>query len=780
MSWDDAAAKEFPAPWDPEPTPFTGGLERMIKLWEKARDANDGGYGSNRLFKVGKKGGGGAWASNIISSKTSCSPFTGIMIGMLYDPDGGESKEIWEPKYDGAKKTPIPPIFYGMHNGNFVARELDKVKQKKVLTAQSIARINWFSKNKFFDSYKTKGAYGVNDSAHSLVWWGLGYEIDPRDMRRGDMIGIDWVSTGGHATFCWDVHLDEQGAVDCFLYLSSNGGARGGAGVSVGTWPPNLIVQKSGNGYKKSETVFEDKDKYITNGSWMCLPNVRSTDVKRETFKKWPGTVVGKDNGGQHAVASLRVTRLYGFPPPETPHGNLLQDGADARKYAKYPAQPGPYSNGSCEPPGRGKVTTKKVPKSNPEPKKAVAPEPAQQKKEEALPHQQWVEGALSELFAAKWIDKDPGKPDAYADAQSKAAIEEFQTKWKLASVDGQPGPKTRAALKKAIDDLHAGKPNPHDKTERKPAIESMYWSPNSVDAGGTTNFGVKGENLDLVKAYEVSLKDAKTGASETVTLHMVAANGAASERLKVPAKFAAGSTLEISLKADGIQKTSGAHLYIKKAEVKAVAAEWLWDEKKWPASMTDMLKQLRLVQKQANRELHARQITQYGVWDRISAGDTPVLDKSGRTIGKVDKKSLYLADLEGTMRLNGRILNLIASGNVYDAQMGRAPFEKFDPKKSKWVDVTDDAPFGMGAKMPLIPFRTLAHNAAKESGLYGKKVFVEQLNGLKLPTGEVHNGMCVIGDAGALEAGKQFDLFVGPESNRISLPATCNVEILR
>jgi hypothetical protein len=129
-------------------------------------------------------------------------------------------------------------------------------------------------------------------------------------------------------------------------------------------------------------------------------------------------------------------------------------------------------------------------------------------------------------------------------------------------------------------------------------------------------------------------------------------------------------------------------------------------------------------------------------------------------------------------MRLDGRILNLAASGNVFDA-MGNASEGRFDPARSRWIDVSAQAPWGMGAKMPLIPFRTLAHDPRKEPSLYGRKVYVAQLAGMKLPTGEVHNGVCIVGDAGGMDGGLQFDLFVGPESGRISLPAQCNVEIL-
>jgi hypothetical protein len=130
-------------------------------------------------------------------------------------------------------------------------------------------------------------------------------------------------------------------------------------------------------------------------------------------------------------------------------------------------------------------------------------------------------------------------------------------------------------------------------------------------------------------------------------------------------------------------------------------------------------------------------------------------------------------------MRLDGKILNLAESGNVFDPRAGTAIYDKFDPKRSRWIDVCKDAPWGMGAKMPLIPFRTLAYNASAEKDLYGKKVYIKQLDGVKLSTGETHNGVCIIGDCGSMEPEKQFDLFIGPEGRRVSIPPQCNVEIL-
>lgn len=761
------AEAEFPADFAPKPTVFASdgdAIGRMTKLWNKARDANFGGYGGGRLFQVKD------WSGT--STVTSCSPFTATIIGMLFDPDGGTDKTVWEPKFDNGTK-PLPPLFYTMHNGDFPKGPY------------GAARVGWFAENKWCphstdylgNENKSKyaaGAYWVNDSARSLVWYGLGYEIDPRDMRRGDMIGLDWGTGGGHATFCWDVHLDDSGAVDCWLLLSSNSTSK--VGVSVYTYPHTQFLDHSSGKWKATKIpYFDNDDMFITKGNWMVLPHLRRTDVKRETFKTWPDNVIDRSNGYGFHVAGLRVTRFWGFPPPDSPHGTVVTSDIleQAKRLTKFPVQPEPYSKGTCVQPGTKKsVSSKPVKKTEPEPKKAVAPAPVPQAKDDAAAHQRWVEGALAELYQAKWIAADPGKPDAITDAQSKAAIEDFQKKFKVTGEDGHGGPKTRAALEQARTDLHAGKPNPNDQA-RKPSIEQFYWSPNTVDAGGAVTLGVKGENLDLVTAYTVALTDKQTGTTDSVTLQIAAKHGAGSASLNVPRRFRAGATLGLQLSAAGITKTSDVALYI--AVPPPPPRDWPWDEAAWPAHVRDIVAQLRAA---ATNHGYAklRSITQYGVWDSVADGDVVVRDPKGRALGHADKRSLYLADLEGTMRLGDKILSLASSGNAFDAS-GKASFDRFDPAKSKWIDVCAQAPWGMGAKMPLIPFRTLAHDPRTES-LYGRRVYIAELAGIKLPTGEVHNGVCIVGDAGGMQDGA-FDLFIGPEAGRIALPATCNVELL-
>jgi hypothetical protein len=188
-------------------------------------------------------------------------------------------------------------------------------------------------------------------------------------------------------------------------------------------------------------------------------------------------------------------------------------------------------------------------------------------------------------------------------------------------------------------------------------------------------------------------------------------------------------------------------------------------------------------------------EITQYGVKERIEPGDVEVKSASGKVYGKVSRRSLMLADIEGTMRLNGRILNITHAGNVYEPRevmvngkkvtKNKPNPDKFDAAKSLWTDVTDRAPWGSGSRTPLVPFRTLAINPKLNPTFYYKKVYIKQLDGMQLPTGETHNGVCICGDAGGMRK-THFDLFVGREDHHVSLASVgvgdariCEIQLL-
>src|SRR5206468_8197736 len=116
--------------------------------------------------------------------------------------------------------------------------------------------------------------------------------------------------------------------------------------------------------------------------------------------------------------------------------------------------------------------------------------------------------------------------------------------------------------------------------------------------------------------------------------------------------------------------------------------------------------------------------------------GTVEVKSPSGQVFGTISLRSLMLADIEGTMRLDGRILNIAKSGNVYEPKevvvngkkvIKKKPVAaKFDPAKSLWVDVTVKNPWGAGSHVPLIPYRVLAVNPQYNRALYYKKVYIK------------------------------------------------------
>jgi hypothetical protein len=70
---------------------------------------------------------------------------------------------------------------------------------------------------------------------------------------------------------------------------------------------------------------------------------------------------------------------------------------------------------------------------------------------------------------------------------------------------------------------------------------------------------------------------------------------------------------------------------------------------------------------------------------------------------------------------------------------------------------------------MPLVPFRTLAINPFFNKRHCKQKVYIKQLDGVRLPWGEIHNGVCIVGDAGGMRE-NHFDLFVGRNSTHLAI----------
>ena len=307
----------IPDDFEPKPTLPTGGLERMIQIWEASRDANSGGYGSGVLQHISN------WGAPSPQRKTSCSPFTATCIGMMFDPSGAtDDATTYAPMINNGTSTlALPPDYYILHNGFYFQVDPDVATSAATVAARK----------QMFDNHSWPRC---DDSALSTVFFNLGYAIDIRDVRRGDLIGIDWANGHGHAAFVWDVHTDEDNAVDCLQFLSANGSAASGVyhGPGVSVSAPNdatSFIDRAGDQFTKKFELFADNDLYLTDAWWYCLPGITRNDVKLETFRSPnpPAShIVDKPNNDGNAMAKLRAVRFWGFAPPDAPHGDALTD----------------------------------------------------------------------------------------------------------------------------------------------------------------------------------------------------------------------------------------------------------------------------------------------------------------------------------------------------------------------------------------------------------------------------------------------------------------------
>ncbi|KAI8143777.1 hypothetical protein BJV82DRAFT_557442 [Fennellomyces sp. T-0311] len=114
---------------------------------------------------------------------------------------------------------------------------------------------------------------------------------------------------------------------------------------------------------------------------------------------------------------------------------------------------------------------------------------------------------------------------------------------------------------------------------------------------------------------------------------------------------------------------------------------------------------------------------------------------KSGKTIEKVSSVTYEKFQMEGTGLLqSGKMVNLGENKNV---------FIELDRVKT---------PYGLGDRTNgLQPWTSVASNDIP----HGTKLYIKQLDGLKLPNGRTHNGCVKVEDKGWSFPGCQLDWFV-------------------
>lgn len=547
---------EFPGA--PKPTVFEGGLERMIQIWNDLRAINTSAYGS------GVCGGVSGWGIGH-QDQTACSPFTAGVIGILFDPNG-TVKGKCNPVYDGGTK-PLPKDFYIMHQGNFSGKLPKGVSNGM-----------------------------VNSSANSILYYNLGYEIRPKDLRRGDMVGIDWHPHGGHAVFIWDVHLNAKQECDAFCFVSANGSIIPiydpndppkdpknprisaatnkprkqigrklfGEGISIGgcqgkkyfsgaedVWKISQELRKNDNIQPKMK-LFTDRPDHILDANWYAPMGSSWSDIDFTTWKEInqdkPPSVL--DYTCKRYAGSMRCVRFWGFPPPdrdgETPHETA--DFVKAKDLAKYPMPPS-YVTGTGKAPA---VTLEKqAPSTTKGDAEKIKDAPAKKAEQPKQPdkittQQEWVEKALEKLHKHGWLDHDPGDPTNYNDAETKAAIKEYQEKFKYTPVDGIATKKLRDHMQGTIDDLDAGAENPNKKPPPAPKskLDRVVWMQNRIQVGEPLYFAMHGV-VHAIEQVKITFTCRKTKKSKTIPCDVdLDALGVIQQPIGVPDIFEDGNEL--------------------------------------------------------------------------------------------------------------------------------------------------------------------------------------------------------------------------------------------
>src|SRR5262245_33476821 len=121
------------------------------------------------------------------------------------------------------------------------------------------------------------------------------------------------------------------------------------------------------------------------------------------------------------------------------------------------------------------------------------------------------------------------------------------------------------------------------------------------------------------------------------------------------------------------------------------------------------------------------------------------LLTRDGTLVARVGRRFRQQLELEGTARLrDGRIVNV----------------EEMIGGTQRYL-VLQNAPYGIGAPgYQLVPYRTVSVNPKHIP--IGTVLYLPSLAGLKLPTGEIHDGFCFAHDTPEGATDNTIALFVG------------------
>ncbi|HEV8322990.1 MAG TPA: peptidoglycan-binding domain-containing protein [Myxococcota bacterium] len=572
------------------PTKLPGGIAKIIQVCEDLRVRNTDGYLKGSL-----------WLAKVKSPKLTrttkavvCSPLTGNVISVAFDPTYPRDDlngDPYRPLCNGGTE-PLPHDFYDTLNG------------------------------------------GRNSAA--LIKYGLGKKIKNTEMRRGDLAGIDWDPKGGHSTFVWDVHLNAKGEVDCFQILGSHGSlSSNGFGLHIhgctsDRWfkgkPAKPGSPGTGNLSKAKDKIFVDEDEIVRLGTWYLLPGVKKSDVDVSTFRVTPKSI------GGHKIAVLDVGRINYDGDLPTPY---CMKGGPA---APPPSAPTPPGHVDAPVTTVKKAEVKKDPDAvkKVEPKKAVQDDKKtlmmQRDVETAMQeffHAKWIdadpgipddvndaksqaavkafqklfglkvdaivgkhtratikkqlpavqtqvqaEDLLHQLFVGGKLTSDPGSPNGFNDAQTAAAIKEFQKSAGLKET-GVPDADTQEKLKAAIAE-HAPSEAKHGLN---PLLLAAYWLGNVAPPGGSRTLRVHSYDVKKGQELQIFLKDAASGKEVEATVKLKIAGDVSEVSVPVPAGLVVGAIVFARVKAaiDGgktLELPALAPLFVRGAAV-ADDANW-------------------------------------------------------------------------------------------------------------------------------------------------------------------------------------------------------------
>lgn len=135
--------------------------------------------------------------------------------------------------------------------------------------------------------------------------------------------------------------------------------------------------------------------------------------------------------------------------------------------------------------------------------------------------------------------------------------------------------------------------------------------------------------------------------------------------------------------------------------------------------------------------------------WDQDEEATEEIKTRRGETLARVTPSFRHQLDIEGSGRLrDGRIVN-------------------FEVKRDGvwFYQLVKNGQYGLGESgYKLIPYRTIAVDPQKIP--LGTVLYIPALVGLRLPSGEVHDGFCFAHDTGQGILGDRIDIFVGYEND--------------